>query len=198
MELTSRWHYFGGKGRECLPGPLSDAGPDNWGRNVLQTAADRRLNEIDLLLATNDRTRMGALRFIDEAGAIRSTFEDSVPRLVALSDLRRINLEFERGKRDLAFLARQLQGTGGSLGGARPKSALLDGKHLAIAKYTSDRDTMPVERVEVATLNLAREIGIRASRARRELARSAFPVVIISRLADAETNACTTSLRRAF
>ena len=181
MGLTDEWYYFSGSERESLPGPLSDAGPDNWGRNVLQTAAGRRLREIEVLLAANDATRMGALRFVDEEGSIMSTSASSVPRMASLSDLRRLNIVFERGDGDLATLARQLQGTGGSLGGARPKSAIFDDDHLSIAKYTSERDTLPVERMEVATLNLAREVGIRAPAARLELASSALPVAIIRR-----------------
>ena len=181
MELTRQWYHFGGSGSESLPGPLSDSGPDDWGRTVLQTAAGRPLNEIDVLLAANDQTRMGALRFIDETGTIMSTSSNSVPKLASLSELRRINLLFERGEGDLPDLARRLQGTGGSLGGARPKSALLDGHHLAIAKYTSEGDTLPVERMEVATLNLAKETGLRASIARLELSDSSFPVAVIRR-----------------
>jgi serine/threonine-protein kinase HipA len=92
-----------------------------------------------------------------------------------------MNLLFEKGEGDLSDLARRLQGTGGSLGGARPKSAILDGEHLAIAKYTSVRDTVPVERMEIATLNLARETGLRASLARLELSESSFPVAVIDR-----------------
>ena len=181
MELTDEWRVFSGTGRECLPGPLADAGPDSWGRSVLQTASNRRLNEIQILLAVNDQVRLGALRFVDEERTIMSSSTNSVPRLTNLSDLRRTSMQFDRGDGDLAALARRLRGSGDSLGGARPKSAIVDGEHLAIAKYTSERDTMPVERMEVATLHLAREVGIRASMARLEESSSKYPIAIIRR-----------------
>ncbi|MCY3883750.1 MAG: HipA domain-containing protein [Gammaproteobacteria bacterium] len=181
IELTDEWHYFSGSGSESLPGPVADAGPDSWGRTILQTAAGLRLNEMEVVLSVNDQTRMGALRFIDENGNIMSTSTNAVPRLNNLANLRQLIVEFEKGEGDLASLALQLRGTGDSLGGARPKSALFDGEYLAIAKYTSERDTMPVERMEVATLNMAREVGIRASLARLEGSDSSYPLAILQR-----------------
>lgn len=181
MELTDEWRVFSGTGRECLPGPLGDASPDSWGRSVLQTAFDHRLDEIEILLAVNDQVRLGALRFVDEEGTIMSSSTNSVPRLTNLSDLRRISMQFDIGDGDRAALARRLRGSGDSLGGARPKSAIVDGEHLAIAKYTSERDTMPVERMEVATMHLAKEVGIRASMARLEESSSKYPIAIIRR-----------------
>lgn len=48
--------------------------------------------------------------------------------------------------------ADRLIGFARSLGGARPKKNFDDSGELAIAKFTSENDTMPIERVEVATL----------------------------------------------
>ena len=52
---------------------------------------------------------------------------------------------------------------------------------LWIAKFTSEQDTRPVERVEVATLQLAQRCGLRVSEARLELAQSERPVALIKR-----------------
>ena len=76
---------------------------------------------------------------------------------------------------------RELAGHAGSLGGARPKADFDDNGAPALAKFTSDLDTRPVERVEVATLNLARAAGLNAAEARLELASSRRPVAIIRR-----------------
>ena len=64
---------------------------------------------------------------------------------------------------------RELAGHADSLGGTRPKAAFDDDGAPALAKFTSEFDTRPVERVEVATLNLARAAGLNAAEARLEL-----------------------------
>ena len=181
MKLASGWMSFSGSGRSVLPSPIADAAADNWGRSVIQAALGRIPNELDYLLSTNDDTRVGALRFVDENGQIRSTDTPPVPRIHSLIDLRRLNQQFESRDCDVNLVARQLRGSGDSLGGARPKSALYDGKTLSIAKYSSLRDETPVERMEVAILCLAKDVGIRASTARLVLTDSAHPVAIIHR-----------------
>ncbi|MPZ24490.1 MAG: type II toxin-antitoxin system HipA family toxin, partial [Dehalococcoidia bacterium] len=77
--------------------------------------------------------------------------------------------------------ARELAGAAGSLGGARPKANVVDGHDLWIAKFTSIDDTWPVERLEVATLDLARGAGLWVPEARLELAASDMPVALIRR-----------------
>ena len=181
MPLTSAWFSFSGSGRNVLPSPISDAAPDNWGRSVIQAALGRVPNELEYLLSANDDTRTGALRFVDENGQIRSTDTPPIPRIHSLVDLRRLNQDFESRDSDIGLIARQLRGTGDSLGGARPKSVVYDGQTLSIAKYSSVNDDLSVERMEVATLHLAKDVGIRASTARIELKDSPHPVAVIRR-----------------
>ena len=181
LPLTSTWVSFSGSGRNVLPSPISDAAPDNWGRSVIQAALGRVPNELEYLLSANDDTRTGALRFVDENGQIRSTDSPPTPRIHSLVDLRRLNQDFESRDSDVSLVARQLRGTGDSLGGARPKSVVYDGHTLSIAKYSSVKDELPVERLEVATLRLAKDVGIRASTAKLELEDSTHPVAIIHR-----------------
>ena len=70
----------------------------------------------------------------------------------------------------------------GSLGGAWPKVNIRDQDgSLAIAKFTTERDSMPIERLEVATLDLAHRAGINAATARLELGRTDRPVVLLKR-----------------
>ena len=181
LELTSGWMSFSGSGRNVLPSPLADAAPDDWGRSVIQAVLGRIPNELEFLLSASDHTRVGALRFVDENGQIVSTDSPPVPRIHSLIDLRRLNQQFESRDCDVNIVARQLRGTGDSLGGARPKSTVYDGETFSIAKYSSLKDELPVERMEVAILRLAKDVGIRASTARLELTDSAHPVAIIHR-----------------
>ena len=181
MPLRTGGTPFAGDGAASLPDPVADTAPDNWGRSIIQAYLGRGATELEILLSVADETRSGALRYVDEQGKIQSTDTPSVPRLPTLVDLRRLNQRFERGEGNLTQIARELRGTGDSLGGARPKSAIYDGDLLAIAKYTSERDTLPVEQMEVATLNLAHACGLRASKARVELLDSPYPVAIIQR-----------------
>jgi serine/threonine-protein kinase HipA len=73
-----------------------------------------------------------------------------------------------------------LAGAGGS-GGARPKANVRDGDTVWLAKFTSVHDQQPIERVEVATLRLAKACGIRTPDVRLELADTPFPVALIRR-----------------
>ena len=88
----------------------------------------------------------------------------------------------ETGTGDLRAIARDLKGASASMGGARPKSVVLDdrgGMHLA--KFTMIRDDYPVERAEVATLALASEVGLRVPAARLVDPGSAYPVALVER-----------------
>lgn len=55
---------------------------------------------------------------------------------------------------------------GTSMGGMRPKATIEDGKRLWIGKFPSKDDPFSLQRVECATLELARRAGIDAVRAR--------------------------------
>lgn len=168
--------------RSALGGPFADSAPDSWGRMLMARSIREGLNEFEVLTLADDRTRHGALRFLGPDGEPLSAQRDvEVPRRVELEELRRIAGDVERNPFGAAEAVRFLAGAGGSLGGARPKANVLDGEDLWIAKFTSINDGRPVERVEVATLALAREVGIRAADARLELARSPQPVALIRR-----------------
>ena len=166
--------------RAALPGAISDTAPDSWGRGLIRRASDRALTEIDFLLAANDRTRQGALRYIGEDGKPLAHSSPAVPRLAELREVRALaGTAFE----DLPPAERdRLVGSAGSLGGARPKASIVDDDgSLMIAKFTSEDDTMPIERVEVATLNLARAAGLNAASAGLELGETPRPVALIRR-----------------
>lgn len=181
MPLHSGWSAFSGRGRYVLPDPICDTAPDDWGRSIIRCAIGSGVNELVFLLAVNDLTRPGALRYIDEQGDFQSTKVRPPRCLATLAPLNALVGKFERGDGDLREIAIELRGSGDSQGGARPKAVIFDGEVLSIAKFTSARDTAPVEKMEVATLNLAKRVGLRALKARLEMVGSRFPTAIIQR-----------------
>ena len=137
---------------------------------------------LDYLLAVDDLARQGSLHYFDDEGLPLSRSYPPIPRLTELRELRDLasaagmGLDMTSSDRD------RLLGSAGSLGGARPKASVRDGNgELAIAKFTSENDTMPIERAEVATLKLARAAGIDAASARLELNDTNRPVALIKR-----------------
>lgn len=180
-----QWTHFASHADDagaCLPGIVSDCAPDAWGKGVISRAAGRQLNEFQYLLAVDDVTRQGALRLLDENGTPLANDVPPTPGLTDLGRLQRLTAMFAEGVGDLSKIAHELRGAGSSLGGARPKSVIADPEgNLHVAKYTMERDTMPVERAEVATLALARDVGIRAAGAALAMADTRLPIALIRR-----------------
>ena len=179
----SFWHSGrGGSARSALPGAISDSTPDSWGRGLLRRVRRHSPSELDFLLSASDATRQGALRFADEDGLLQCLNDSPGPHLDKLEALRHWAAEYERGAE-----SGSLGGAGArpgrrlARGGRCPKSDFDDGGVLAIAKFTSVRDTRPVERVEVAALNLARAAGLNSAQARLELAHDNRPVAVVRR-----------------
>ena len=163
--------------RPALSGVFSDGAPDAWGRGLIRRALPGTLTEIDYLLAVNDATRQGALRYLDDGGAPLA-HPEAAPTLEILPELLRT-----AGSHDLSGPERRaLMRTAGSLGGARPKASLRDPDgRLVVVKFTTRHDSRPIERVEVATLELAASVGINAANGRIALGDSELPVALIQR-----------------
>ncbi len=165
-------------------GAIADTEPDGWARRVvLRDHAKRRrqarrtgesiettpLNAVDFLLAVDDASRVGALRFQDENGVFqRAPQEDqrTVPPLIDLSMLMSATRAVEMHTETAADL-RYLRGRGTSLGGLRPKCTVID-EHgrLCIGKFLSVSDDRAVTKGEVLALRLAASAGIDAAEAR--------------------------------
>ena len=168
--------------RPALPGVFADCAPDGWGRRLIREALGHTPTELEYLIGVNDFTRQGALRFLDSRGVPLADAGTAVPRMARLPDLRQLAHAFESNQGDIRAVAHALRGAGSSLGGARPKSDFEDDNgDLYLAKYTSEKDTLPVERMEVAALRLASEVGLRAATARLALRETPFPVALIRR-----------------
>ncbi|WP_299922246.1 type II toxin-antitoxin system HipA family toxin [uncultured Pelagimonas sp.] len=182
---TAPYHASSGgresRKRDVLAGPFSDTAPDSWGRKLMRRVLGEGTTEFDFLVSCDDTARQGALRFLQEDGEPFPRIGKAVPRLGDIEDLRNIAQRFERDPAGADQDALDLVGAAGTPGGARPKANVLDGDNLWLAKFTSINDTWPVERLEVATLKLAALVGIRAPKARLELAASQHPIALISR-----------------
>lgn len=162
---------------------IADTEPDGWARRVInrdhakrrkeaqrarQPTHARPLNHLDHLLAVDDSSRVGALRFQEE-GVFRRAAEEGrrgVPPLVELARLASASRAFETDTETDADLA-YLRGRGTSLGGLRPKATVVDRDgHLAIGKFPSVGDERAVTKGEVLAMRLAKGAGIDAAEAR--------------------------------
>jgi serine/threonine-protein kinase HipA len=176
---------------------IADTEPDGWGRRVIrrdqmkQREARRRtgedddaaLNSMDFLLAVDDASRIGALRFADEEGVFQSPAEAgrrTAPPLIELAALMSASHAVENNTETTADLA-YLRGRGTTLGGVRPKCTVVDDdRRLAIGKFPSVTDDRAVTKGEVLALCLAHEAGINAAAA-RVVESDGFPVAVIRR-----------------
>ena len=163
---------------------VADTEPDGWGKRVIlrdhakqkqqarlagHDVDGQSLNELDFLLAVDDFSRVGALRFQDENGVFQRTTEEgrrTAPPLIELADLLAASRAVEMNNETAADLA-YLRGRGTSLGGLRPKCTVIDKDgNLSIGKFPSVTDDRPVTKGEVLALHLATAAGINAASAR--------------------------------
>jgi serine/threonine-protein kinase HipA len=186
-------------------GAIADAEPDGWGRRVILRDHSKRrdtarraggqgvppLNALDFLLAIDDRSRIGALRFQDENGVFQRAVEDgrrSAPPLVELGHLLAATRAVEASTETAADLE-YLRGRGTSVGGLRPKCTVVDDDGcLSIGKFPSITDDRAVTKGEVLALRLAAAAGINAAQARLVMS-DRTPVALIRRFDRARDNA---------
>lgn len=150
-----------------LPGAISDAAPDRWGRNLIRKRllrsgelGARRPGELDFLLGVSDETRQGALRFSRESGGPYLAEHADVPKTVALPRLLRAAERVATDDDSDAEVKLLLDAGTGSLGGARPKASVRDDDHLLIAKFPHPGDSWDVMAWEATALDLAARSGI--------------------------------------
>lgn len=177
---------------------IADTEPDGWARRViLRDHAKRRqqarragevqtqaaLNDMDFLLAVDDASRVGALRFCDEQGVFCRAAEPgrrTAPPLIELGRLLAATQAVESDSETAADLA-YLRGNGTSLGGMRPKCTVLDDDgSLSIGKFPSVKDDRAVTQGEVLAMTLAKAAGIRVAEARL-IESAGMPVALIRR-----------------
>jgi serine/threonine-protein kinase HipA len=174
-------------GAELLPpasltmfGAIRDAAPDAWGRRVIENrlrAPPNGLPESTYLDHAGPH-RSGAL---DIRATPTSTAADgALPSLLELEHLREAAARIEAGEPVPAHLEFFFAG-GPSLGGARPKAVLsADGREW-IAKFPARNDPFDVPTAEYATLELARQAGLRVPRTRMETLEDGRQILLIER-----------------
>ncbi|OGA10990.1 MAG: hypothetical protein A2W68_11165 [Betaproteobacteria bacterium RIFCSPLOWO2_02_64_14] len=142
-----------------IPGAVRDAGPDAWGRRVIEHKLQRSpgdLDDIDYLLH-GPQDGAGYLSF----GATLNppTAKRRYNRTHQLADLIAAAEAIEEGKRVPVHILEQIE-PGTSMGGARPKATIEDDDRLWVGKFPEKADCCNLQRVEYATLELARRCGI--------------------------------------
>lgn len=171
----------------ALFGAVSDCGPDRWGRLLIERAVRKKIlskrpyRDIDYVLALDDNSRIGALRFRDSAGGpFLAAATGVIPPIVRLAALLRA-ADAIHGETETAEDLRFLLGEGSPLGGARPKSAVaMEDGSLAIAKFPKPDDTRDIGAGEALALELARDAGIQTTGYKR-VSVGGHSVVVIPR-----------------
>jgi serine/threonine-protein kinase HipA len=148
-------------------GALRDAGPDYWGRRVIEKHAGvPQLGELDYLLNSAD-DRAGALGFGlgQQPPAPRRKFNKTI-ELAKLQEIAEALMREEDVQTEEAAQVQDLMLIGTLMGGARPKAVVEDSDGLWIAKFNRPDDRWNNTRVEHAMLELAKACGISAAASR--------------------------------
>lgn len=150
-----------------IPGALRDASPDAWGRRVIQAKLERSemdISELEYLL-NGPADGAGNLRF----GLASSPPGPARPynRTHQLQALTNAAEKLEEDGRLSHEVLEELE-PGTSMGGARPKVTVEDDHKIWLAKLPEKRDRHNMQRVEYATLELARAAGLRVCGTRIE------------------------------
>jgi len=186
LPLDNR-QFYTSSDKSALPGALRDTAPDRWGQQLIKRAfrkagEERALSEIDYLLAITDQTRIGALRykreneksFDHDIGPYRIPPLIHLPALMNAADAVQTNTETAE---DLRLLLNE----GSPLGGARPKSAVIDNDGaLAIAKFPKPDDDRSIPHGEVLAMTLASQVGLHVAEAKLQDV-AGRPVALITR-----------------
>jgi len=148
-----------------IPGAIRDAAPDAWGRRVIEHKLQRNpadLEEIDYLIhGPQDGAGYLSFGLKVEPPAPRPPYN----RTHQLADLIAAAEAVEDGRRVPEQLLEQLE-PGTSMGGARPKATIEHDERLWLAKFPERTDRFNLQRVEFATLDLARRCGLGTCQAR--------------------------------
>ncbi len=182
--------------RGSLAGIFRDSAPDRWGRVLIERReslnaikekrASKTFFDIDFLLAVQDTSRMGGLRFQDVQGNFIAAAEFAVPPVSQLRELQALATRIQDvGIESLPeyeqWLA-MLMAPGSSLGGARPKANFqdIDGS-LWIAKFPAQEDRYDIGKWEYLAHRLANKAGIDVPNARVEQLGSPYHTFCVQR-----------------
>ena len=151
-------------------GALRDAGPDYWGRRVIERhVGSPQLGELDYLLHSPD-DRAGALGFgLNQVPPAPLREFNKTIQLAKLQEIADAVIAGDAAHAGLeATQVEELLLVGTSMGGARPKAVVEDSEGLWIAKFNRTDDRWNMARVEHAMLELARTCGLNVAKSRLE------------------------------
>jgi serine/threonine-protein kinase HipA len=169
VELPLSDRTYETMGLKGMFGAIRDAGPDYWGRRVIERHAGvAMLDELDYLLHSPD-DRAGALGFgtAREPPAPLRNYNRTVDleRLQTLADKLVAQESSAAGAPEIEQVADLLL-LRTSMGGARPKAVVEDQGQLWLAKFNRPDDPFNQARVEHTMLVLARECGVSSAESR--------------------------------
>lgn len=139
-------------------GVLADAGPDSWGRHLMEMAGRSAHNPIEMLRLSNG-SGTGGLMF-SQARSQPNPVRSVLP-YTQLERLEHTMEELDLGHQVTNEELKQLFEAGSySLGGARPKALVAHQDHTWIAKFERNQDHLSMPQVEYACLQLAQACGL--------------------------------------
>lgn len=143
---------------------FDDAGPDRWGRNIINKVFDpRRRSPLEYLERAGE-DRIGALGFSRSAERYEVLDEQSF-QVADLSELMRAAHALSMQAPIDAEMRRLLR-PGASAGGARPKAIVRDRGEAWIAKFPTLDDEVDNCAIEHASLRLAASCGMKVAESR--------------------------------
>ena len=144
-------------------GVLNDAGADAWGRRLILTLhTTKPKNELEFLIAGGGMG-VGALmfslsRFSSKSKLNKNTLED-LPHLLR-------SKEAILKDHDISLEAKRAFEFGSSMGGARPKSLVVDDDTTYLVKFNRDDDLFNFAKVEHATMQMLAELPVNVAKNR--------------------------------
>jgi len=137
-------------------GVLTDAGPDSWGKKlILSLHTTKPQNDLEYLVA-GAGMGVGALMFsLSQSSSKPKENKNTLGDLDNLLDLKDKILN-NQAINDEAKTAFEY---GSSMGGARPKTLIIDNQTAYLAKFNRSDDLFNTARAEHAAMSLLRQLG---------------------------------------
>lgn len=146
-----------------LFGPLFDCAPDYWGQQLINRKFNLpQLNDLEYVLA-NGLEHVGALAY--------SSIKDDQPMQLTREGWKKHkkrNVEIELIIEQTELMIRdgdrsklkELFEFGPTLGGGKPKVSIVANNKYYLAKYGTSLDSLPEQKIEYATMKMAKDIGL--------------------------------------
>ena len=161
--LRLQAYHFSG-----LPGCMRDSLPDRWGRHLITrrniegaqvNTGVKAFDDVDFLVGVSDIARQGALRFTGAGSSEKLSSCGAIPPVMDLKQLVSASNSVIYGDASFPQIKELLDAGSGSLGGARPKAAVVDHDKLLLAKFPHPGDEWDVMAWEKTALDVAAQAG---------------------------------------